>query len=272
MAIILILLAVSILFFVIGIILIKNTHSINREVDKYNQELQNKNLKYISEIKIKEDKISNLNLQKNEIEKDLTIIKERKNELQEDISKMQEEIIKSSEKQEKVVRNAFINYCEILDNDYRKKEKEYDSLIETLKEAYSNEQLKLIAATDEIRADLAKIENTRTAALAAQLKEKEIKENISFYCLQPKQSELSDINKLERLKPELNNPRVLSMLIWSTYFQKPMTTLCNNILGTSIVCGIYKITNQTTNECYIGQSVNISAHEKLFPVIAGGYL
>ena len=60
------------------------------------------------------------------------------------------------------------------------------------------------------------------------------------------------------MKSQLHNPRILNMLIWSTYFQKPMTNLCNNIVGTEIKCGIYKITNQLNDMCYIGQSVNIS--------------
>jgi group I intron endonuclease len=52
------------------------------------------------------------------------------------------------------------------------------------------------------------------------------------------------------------------MLIWSTYFQKSMTALCNNVLGTNTICGIYKITNQNNDMCYIGQSVDISTRWK----------
>ena len=52
------------------------------------------------------------------------------------------------------------------------------------------------------------------------------------------------------------------MLIWSTFFQKPMTLLCNNILGTSTICGIYKIPNQIDNRCCIGQSVHVSQRWK----------
>ena len=52
------------------------------------------------------------------------------------------------------------------------------------------------------------------------------------------------------------------MLIWSTYWQKPMTALCNNVLGTSIVTGIYKITNQETGECYIGQAADVAKRWK----------
>ncbi|MGN0992835.1 MAG: GIY-YIG nuclease family protein [Bacilli bacterium] len=41
-----------------------------------------------------------------------------------------------------------------------------------------------------------------------------------------------------------------------------MTELCNNVLGTKTICGIYKITNQITKECYIGQSVDIAKRFK----------
>lgn len=49
------------------------------------------------------------------------------------------------------------------------------------------------------------------------------------------------------------------MLIWQTWFQKPLKALAANILGTSTVTGIYKITNIITGECYIGQAADIAA-------------
>jgi group I intron endonuclease len=52
------------------------------------------------------------------------------------------------------------------------------------------------------------------------------------------------------------------MLIWQTYFRKPMTDLCNNIIGTAIKSGIYKITNIKTKECYIGQAVDLTSRWK----------
>ena len=52
------------------------------------------------------------------------------------------------------------------------------------------------------------------------------------------------------------------MLIWSTYYQKPMTALCNRVLGTKTVTGIYKITNQINDMCYVGQSTDISRRWK----------
>ncbi len=63
---------------------------------------------------------------------------------------------------------------------------------------------------------------------------------------------------LENLKVSFHKPVVLSKLIWSQYFQKQVTELCDRVVGKKIVCGIYKITDLLTQQCYIGQSVNIS--------------
>jgi hypothetical protein len=63
---------------------------------------------------------------------------------------------------------------------------------------------------------------------------------------------------LENLKVSFHNPIVLSKLIWTQYFQKQMTELCDRVLSKKTICGIYKITNLLTEQCYIGQSVNIA--------------
>ena len=112
------------------------------------------------------------------------------------------------------------------------------------------------------KAELEKIRQTRIAATAAMVREQEIKEQKEFYSLPISASDLFDIQALEAIKSQLNNPRILSMLIWSTYYQKPMTQLCNNILGLNTVTGIYKITNQLNNRCYIGQAVNVAERWK----------
>ena len=161
-----------------------------------------------------------------------------------------------------IIQEAFQNYYSILENKYNNAEKEHNELMENLNSAYSNRQLQMIKESEEIQHDLDKIRATRAAAIKAQTKEKEIKEQLSFYSLNPTENEINDIIRLERIKPDLHNPRVLSMLIWSTFFQKPMTTLCNNILGTSVVTGIYKITNQKDNRCYIGQAVDVAKRWK----------
>jgi len=186
--------------------------------------------------------------------------------------------------QKKLSQLAFENYCEALLKSYDEKEKEYQDSLSLLQNSYSQEQLRIIKNLDELKVEnqkqleeekekiaqelneerkiLNKVRETRAAAVQAQLKEKEIEQQLAFYCLQVTDNELKDISVLESIKPKLNNPRILSMLIWQTYWRTPMTKLCNNIIGSIVKSGIYKITNQKTKECYIGQAVDLASRFK----------
>lgn len=159
--------------------------------------------------------------------------------------------------QQEMSSNAFKNYCDILEKKYKEVEEEHDMEIEALNTAYSNLQLKLLREADEVRSDLDKIKATRAAAIEAARREKDIENNLTFYCLDISDADKIDIAKLEALKPSLNKPRVLSMLIWQTWFQKPLKALSANVVGATDATGIYKITNIKTKECYIGQAIHI---------------
>ena len=159
--------------------------------------------------------------------------------------------------QQEMSSNAFKNYCDILEKKYKEVEEEYDMEIEALNTAYSNLQLKLLREAEEVCSDLDKIKATRTAAIEAARREKDIESNLTFYCLDISDADKIDIAKLEALKPSLNKPRVLSMLIWQTWFQKPLKALSANVVGATDATGIYKITNIKTKECYIGQAIHI---------------
>lgn len=159
-------------------------------------------------------------------------------------------------------QQSFANYCDILDTEYKAKEEEYNKLLVQLEYSYNSEYDKLLKNKELILQDLEKLKQTRAAAMEAARKEKEIEENFQFYSLSIESKDRNDIQTLERVKKELNNPRILSMLIWQTFFKDKMNELCNNVLGVKTVTGIYKITNQETKECYIGQSVDIGKRFK----------
>lgn len=111
--------------------------------------------------------------------------------------------------------------------------------------------------------ELTKLKETRAAAHEALLKEQQVKDNKQQYCLIPSQSDLDDIAKLQRVKRELHKPRVLSMLIWQTYWQPLAKKQFPLILkSTEIKTGIYKITNLLTGDCYIGQAIDINKRWK----------
>ena len=226
-------------------------YKIKQEVKEINKEVEEENKKI-------EQKHDWLTKYRNELEQK---IQEEAAQLQ-GITQAIQNSQNASEQTIAACQRAFEQYMQVLENDYHKIDMEYDQLIRNLESAYNNAQDKIKIAIDKEQNILNNYKNTRAAAMQAQLKEQEIKEKLEFYCLHPSENDKDDIKELERVKPRLHAPRILSMLIWSTYFQKPMAALCNNILGTSIVCGVYKITNQKTNMCYIGQAADVAKRWK----------
>lgn len=206
----------------------------------------------ISNLKLEKDK---LNYEQLNTKNDIKNLKEQINIYTENLRQIDETISNSKQRSQE----AFESYCDILDSAYKNTEEEYNELEDSLREAYAIAQEKLLAETSEIQRELDKIKATRTAAIEAQIREKKIKEQQSFYCLKISDADIADIQKLENIKKTLNKPRVLSMLIWQTWFQKPLKALAANILGTSTVTGIYKITNIITGECYIGQAADVAS-------------
>ena len=268
-----ILLVISLLVFGIsGILYYKviNEHNtiqkINEDIIQQNNTIEEKNkeLRQISEsLKIEKIMVSN---QLNDLQNEHKREKER-------LQNLQNTINTTIDNQNQLAQTAYENYCENLENKKRIKEQEILESEEWLNKALEKHQEEVLnnmeildskykKEKDKIEEDLEQLKATRAAIIQANIKEKEIEENSTFYCLTISEIDKADIKMLENIKPRLNKPRVLSMLIWSTFFQKPMTTLCNNIIGTSTVTGIYKITNQVTKECYIGQSVDISKRWK----------
>lgn len=111
-------------------------------------------------------------------------------------------------------------------------------------------------AIDKVSRKLAALKATRDAAILAARKEKEVKNSPQLYNIQLDEQDVFDIQYIQSIMWKLHNPTVLGKYIWTTYYQKKYKTLAANVLGDEIVCGIYKLTNQLTQECYIGQSKN----------------
>lgn len=248
-------LIISIILIIYSVYSLKHTHQLNSQIDEQNKELQNKFNEIEKQVNEKEQ---NLKLIENDIlnkESSLTSYQNQLNDIQNNISK-------TLDNQKELSQKAFENFCAILEKQYVEKEEEYNSYEKGLETAYSNLQEEMMREADKVKAELTKIKETRTATIQAITREKEIAEKLSFYCLQVSENDLRDISVLESVKPKLINPRILSMLIWQTYFKKPLDALIANVLGTETVTGIYKITNQKTQECYIGQAVDVESRWK----------
>lgn len=160
-------------------------------------------------------------------------------------------INQEKQQKQKELNNYYENLKQEIDKTYKQyqitKEEEFNKNIEQLKKS---RQL--------VEDQLTQIQAVYEAATAARLREQEQQDKKLFYQLQISKNQISDIKKLEEWKNQLYDPTIVSKIIWSSYVIKPASDLCNRVLGSSIVCGIYKITNLITKQVYIGQSVNIS--------------
>lgn len=240
---------------IVGIILYpraKNQATINEEIYRQN-DLLSKSVKALTESRIG-------------YEKEIAKLEAKKATLTESLQ--------VAEESAKMVTDKAFEIAQIqLEASLEKCGREYETATQEYKNEYSAvmaESAGAIALMIEeknqelaqVQEELNRIKAIRASIIQAQVREKEIQEKLDFYCLQLDSIDEEEIKILEQIKDRLTKPRILSMLIWQTYFQKKMTSLCNNVLGTKTVCGIYKITNIKTNECYIGQAVDIASRWK----------
>ena len=206
------------------------------------------------------------------LETTTTYLKNKKEKLIETLHYLEEQELKQNNKikeltemienMNKNANSAFEQYVETLENSYNQIEREFENSIETLDISYATVQDQYLSKINSVKADLDKITKTRAAAIEAQLNEERIKKEKEFYSIKLSTLELKDVKVLRSIEPQLNNPRVLSMLIWQTFYRDKMTEVCNNVLGLPIVSGIYKITNQLNGVCYIGQAVDVAKRWK----------
>ena len=211
----------------------------NKKIDLINEEVKKENEKICQENEqwLEKQRIFN------------SYFEQKQNELA--------KINKNIEDAENVSRRAFENYNDILDKEYLLKEKEYQEALDKMNSSYDKIQDKILAEISLIRAELDKISATRTAAIQAQLREKEIQEQSDFYSLSIDDIDKREARILHSIESELRDPRPIRMIIWQTYYSKKANELAARVLGPNEIIGIYKITNKQNGLCYIGQSKKI---------------
>ena len=131
--------------------------------------------------------------------------------------------------------------------------------------------------TGKFNEDLAKINETRTAKLEelsliekeleiergkrAAINEeirraKEVEMKQDFYRIRFSEEDKNDVEILRSVAPRLRHPEAINKVIWSAYYQKPLTELRKRLLPNGDKSGIYKITRLKTGEIYIGSTTS----------------
>lgn len=154
---------------------------------------------------------------------------------------------------ESIANASYQNKCIELDIQFEKDKQKCQNTLDQLKE----EENALKEEIQNTQKELLSLKETRAAAIAAAQQEKNVSENKDFYCLILPPQELGDVNTLKGIVNKISKPRAVLMAIWSAYYQQLAKKKFPQILGKTDVCGIYKITNQETGECYIGQAVDV---------------
>ena len=241
------LLIVSITLILISCILLFQARKIKvqrtNQIHEIEQQI-NKNEQALSELK---SQIKTYQVSIKDSKNHLNTLHEECNKINNELQQKQNHLNDYYENLKKQTNQSFEQYSNTIDKCYETKEKEFELKIQQIREE-----------RESVENQLSQIKTVYEAATAARIREKEDQTKRMFYQLQIPKTQISDMTKLEEWKRELNDPSIVSKIIWSSYVIKPASDLCNRVLGTSAVCGIYKITNILTGDIYIGQSVNVA--------------
>jgi hypothetical protein len=167
----------------------------DREIQEINQDIIEKN-------KIIKEEYDNAIYEKEEIQKEIVLEKNKLNE----VKRLVEDLQNTS-------KTSFENYCDILDKNYQQKENEYNYLINKLENCYDKKQDELAETLANTQQDLDKISSTRAAAIQAQIKEQEIKEQSNFYSLSIDEIDQREVRILQSIESELRDSRPIRMII-----------------------------------------------------------
>lgn len=242
-----ILLILSIILLSIGLFLIYKANNIkNQRIEQINRQdkiLQDKK----TQIALLEQEKNHLCTSIQQNEKRLNTLQAIKENINQEVLKQEESLKQHYQQKKQQINQKYQNYKTSLQLEYQLKEEE------------NNIKLKQLTIKKEsIESQIQEIKKIYQAAAADRIREKEKKDKQSFYRINISDKQISDISKLQQWKHNLFDPTIVAKIIWSSYIIKPTSNLCNRVLGSSSVCGIYKITNINTGDVYIGQSVNIA--------------
>lgn len=214
-------------------------------------------LQQVKQIKLKRQE------QQQQLDKEIQDLQHKKSEIILSIKRQQDLAIAIKQQQQKNINQEIQLYKNKAQSELFKYKDTLDLAAKEAEKQYNQKIQKLQLDLQQTVTELDKMKMTREAARKAILRQQKIKQDLDHYCLKPTPADQDDIDRLQTIKKDLHKPRILSMLIWQTYWQPLAKIQFPIILNSSAVkTGIYKITNTITQQCYIGQAVDIDKRWK----------
>lgn len=150
------------------------------------------------------------------------------------------------------------SYSARLEENRLEYEQEYEDMLVTFVANFLKTQQELKVELDETKKLLA-VERSKTqAAIDANRREDEKRNEDSKYRISLNAIDLQEIKHLKEVVPYLRNSRPISKIIWEAYFRAATNSMITRVVGTGPHIGIYRITNLLDGKCYVGQSVDIA--------------
>lgn len=174
-------------------------------------------------------------------------------------------LITSTEKQSRIIQELN-KTAEELRRDAKKQAQEcYNIRVMELNERYKEEEQNLKVKLEEHNRKLevqeAKLEELRAkqaAYIEARKRQEEIDTNKDYYRLVLSSIDIDDVSLLRDIQYKFTKKEAIDKLIWDVYYKPAYDILMPHLFtSNNKVCGIYKITDLTTGQAYIGQSVDI---------------
>lgn len=150
------------------------------------------------------------------------------------------------------------SYSARLEENRLEYEQEYEDMLVTFVANFLKTQQELKVELDKTK-ELLAVERSKTqAAIDANRREDEKRNEDSKYHISLNAIDLQEIKHLKEVIPYLRNSRPISKIIWEAYFRTATNSMITRVVGAGPHTGIYRITNLLDGKCYIGQSVDIA--------------
>lgn len=188
------------------------------------------------------------------LEKENAGLKNQNDYLQGQIDQNQQRLNKMISEGNQTARAAVDAFAE----EYKKNK--LQQVNEQLNEFEANAQLRKIALNEELLPLIKEVDEytkKREAIIEAQKREIELRDAQEFHKVQLTAAVIDDIKYINSILGRLSKPEIVAKVVWEAYIQGPTKEMLNRIIGKDKKTGIYRITNIDTQECYIGQGVDV---------------
>ena len=202
-----------------------------------NKERQEENKRIEQDIALKQRELA-------KVKEDIVSHNEIVNSLNDTANKLRES---AEQRAEESAKAQFEKKSKELDETYQAKEKYHLVELQQITNQISHQQDKLH-----------ELEAKQLSYIQAQQRQEAIAADQDYYRLTIDEIDISDIELLRELQKRFFKKEAIDKLIWETYYKPSYDTLMARLFSKATkVCGIYKITDLTTGQAYIGQSVDI---------------